>query len=180
MKKTSLLFIFCFLLFSCNQSDDNHGEDPEDSAENYQTFFDNSKLTLSPTELPQRLDLEVTTGNKLVFKFLNFEDPLPDAVDDEQTTIVYFEIDPEATKFKLEGEDFNEANAVIGLGASIRILKKISEGSITGIKISENEWRIDLDVSAIDEETDIKITATTSANFTQSAFQGIWMPIYTY
>jgi len=66
------------------------------------------------------------------------------------------------------------------LGASIRILKKISEGSITGIKISENEWRIDLNVSAIDEETDIKITAKTSANFIQSAFQGIWMPIYTY
>lgn len=75
MKKTSLLFIFCFLLFSCNQSDDNHGEDPEDSAENYQTFFDNSKLTLSPAEPPQRLDLEVTMGNKLVFKFLNFEIP---------------------------------------------------------------------------------------------------------
>jgi len=180
MKKTALLFILCHLLFSCSQSDDDNAEDPEDSIENYQVFFEDSNLVLSPAERNQGLDLEVTTGNNLVFKFLNFEDPLPDAVDDEQTTIVYFEIDPETTEFKIEEEDFDGAKAVIGVGASTRFIEKITEGSITGTKISENEWKIDLDVSSINEEIDIEITATTSANFTKSTFEGIWMPIYTY
>lgn len=180
MKRIALLFIFCQLLFSCSQSDDNNGTNPEDSAENYQVFFEDSKLMLSPSESHQGLDLEVTFGNKLVFKFLNFEDPLPDFVDDEQTTIVYFEMDPDVTEFKIEAKDFDEANAVIGVGASIRIIEKITEGAIIGTKISENEWKIDLDVSSKNEEIDIEINASTSANFTKSTFEGIWMPIYTY
>jgi len=178
MKK--ILFLLALIIVTACSNDD-EVKDPENTtAENYHSFFENSQLILNSGENPEQINLELATGNKLVFKFLKYEDPYPEYVDDEQTTIVYFEVDPDASEFRLEKDDFNDANAAIGLGGQIRIIERITEGSITGTKISDNEWEIALDVSTMNEEINYEITAEASTSFNKSTFEGIWMPIYTY
>lgn len=100
MKKILLLFAIS-ILAACSNNDEAKDPEPSD-AENYHSFFENSKLILSPAEMSQGLDLEVATGDKLVFKFLKYEDPEEIIADDEQTTIVYFEVGAGATEFKLQ------------------------------------------------------------------------------
>ncbi|MGB3774475.1 MAG: hypothetical protein WA951_04395, partial [Leeuwenhoekiella sp.] len=110
MKKI-FTFIVLALLISC--SNDDNGNQPIAETIYHQVFFENSKLVISPDRFPEQLKLDVVTGDKLVFKFLRYEDPSSQLIDDENIAIVYFEIDSNATEFKLDKNNFNNANALI-------------------------------------------------------------------
>ena len=46
-------------------------------------------------------------------------------------------------------DNFDEANAVIGSSASVSYIKYITDGEITGTKISDEEWQVTINVSMV-------------------------------
>lgn len=157
-----------------------------ESLENYHAFFENSKLKIETEEEShvntESLKIDVVTGDKIVFKLLTYDDPEETVADDELTKIVYFEIDPEITEFTLSPDNFEAANAIIGLSASFSFIKYIKAGQIKGQKISENEWKLEVDVSTGDDETQFYIEVKEpEIIFSISTYEDVWMPIsYTH
>ncbi|MCB7481709.1 hypothetical protein [Christiangramia sediminis] len=154
-----------------------------ESLDNYHAFFENSKLQIEPDEnadsYNELLKIDVLGGEKLVFKLLQYQNPNEMVADDEVTKIVYFEIDPADTEFTLNPDNFDEAKAVIGSSASVSYIKYITEGEITGTKISDEEWQIAVNVSAGDEEEQFNTTVEESkTSFTKSIYEDVWMPIF--
>ncbi|QYA25064.1 hypothetical protein G3I01_05920 [Gramella sp. MT6] len=154
-----------------------------ESLENYHAFFENSKLQIEPEEEShvntESLEIDVVAGEKLVFKLLTYDDPEETVADDEITRIVYFEIDPGATEFTLNPDNFEDANAIIGLLSSASFIKPIETGEITGTKISDDEWKVEVK-AAVGEEGEtfgIKIEED-EKSFTRSTYEDVWMPIY--
>ena len=151
--------------------------------ENYHVFFENSKLQTEPEEEShvntESLQIDVVSGEKLVFKLLMYDDPEETIADDEVTKIVYFEINPEATEFTLTSDNFEEANAVIGISGGISYIKPIESGEITGTKISDDEWEVAIKAAVGEEGESFSITVEESQKvFSKSTYQGVWMPIY--
>lgn len=156
----------------------------EESLENYQAFFENSKLQIEPEEEghvnTESLDIDVIAGEKLVFKLLTYDDPEETVADDEITKIVYFEIEPEVTEFTLDPNNFQEANAVIGLSSSTSFIKPIENGEISGTKISDEEWQVEIKASVGEEGESFFIMVEESTKvFNRSTYEDVWMPIYT-
>ena len=84
----------------------------DESLENYHAFFENSRLQIDAIQDSNDLEMDVKTGNKLVFKLLQYEDPIPEAVDDEITRIIYFEVDANANKFLINSDNFLSITAL--------------------------------------------------------------------
>ncbi len=154
-----------------------------ESLENYHAFFENSQLQIKAEEEShvntESLDIDVVMGDKLVFKLLTYEDPEETVADDEITRIVYFEIDPEATEFTLNPDNFEEANAIIGLLSSTSFIKPIESGEITGSKISGNEWQVEVKAAVGEEGETFSIQVEEAKKaFNKSTYEDVWMPIY--
>ncbi|WP_298246773.1 hypothetical protein [uncultured Christiangramia sp.] len=150
----------------------------DESLENYHAFFENSRLQIDVISDSNDLKMDVKPGNKLVFKLLQYEDPIPEAVDDEITRIVYFEVDPNANNFLINSDNFSEYNVVTGISGSISNITYVEQGEIVGEKLNDNEWKIGLNTSAV-TETDININVDqTETIFTKSTYEDVWMPIY--
>ena len=150
----------------------------DESLENYHAFFENSRLQIDVISDSNDLKMDVKPGNKLVFKLLQYEDPIPEAVDDEITRIVYFEVDPNANNFLINSDNFSEYNVVTGISGSISNITYVEQGEIVGEKLNDNEWKISLNTSAV-TETDININVDqTETIFTKSTYEDVWMPIY--
>jgi len=150
----------------------------DESLENYHAFFENSRLQIDAIPDSNDFEMDVKPGNKLVFKLLQYEDPIPEAVDDEITRIVYFEVDPNANNFLINSDNFSEYNVVTGISGSISNITYVEQGEIVGEKLNDNEWKIGLNTSAV-TETDININVDqTETIFTKSTYEDVWMPIY--
>ena len=148
------------------------------SLENYHAFFENSRLQIDAIQDSNDLEMDVKSGNKLVFKLLQYEDPIPEAVDDEITRIIYFEVDANANKFLINSDNFSEYKVVTGISGSIANITVVEQGEIVGEKLNDNEWKISLNTSAV-TETGININVDqTETIFTKSTYEDVWMPIY--
>lgn len=151
-----------------------------ESVENYHAFFENSKLQIDSNANSENLEIDVKTGDKLVFKLLQYEDPIAEVADDELTKILYFEVDADATEFIINSDNFSEYNAVIGMSSSIAIIRYVNQGEITGEKMNDNEWKLSLNTAfdAEGDQTNISLEETETI-FTRSSYEDVWMPIYT-
>ena len=150
----------------------------DESLENYHAFFENSRLQIDAISDTNDLEMDVKPGNKLVFKLLQYEDPIPEAVDDEITRIVYFEVDPNANSFLITSDNFSEYKVVTGISGSISNISFVEQGKIVGEKLNDNEWKISLNTSAV-TENDINFNVDqTETIFTKSTYEDVWMPIY--
>ncbi|WP_298526691.1 hypothetical protein [uncultured Christiangramia sp.] len=150
----------------------------DESLENYHAFFENSRLQIDALPDSNDLEMDVKPGNNLVFKLLQYEDPIPEAIDDEITRIVYFEVDANANSFLINSDNFSEYKVVTGISGSISNITYVEQGEIVGEKLNDNEWKISLNTSAV-TETDININVDqTETIFTKSTYEDVWMPIY--
>jgi len=150
----------------------------DESLENHHAFFENSRLQIDAIPDTNDLEMDVKPGNKLVFKLLQYEDPIPEAVDDEITRIVYFEVDTNANRFLINSDNFSEYKVVTGISGSIANITVVEQGEIVGEKLNDNEWKISLNTSAV-TETGININVEqTETIFTKSTYEDVWMPIY--
>jgi hypothetical protein len=150
----------------------------DESLENYHAFFENSRLQIDAISDSNDLEMDVKPGNNLVFKLLQYEDPIPETIDDEITRIVYFEVDVNANSFLINSDNFSEFKVVTGISGSISNITVVEQGEIVGEKLNDNEWKISLNTSAV-TETDININVDqTETIFTKSTYEDVWMPIY--
>lgn len=154
-----------------------------ESLENYHAFFENSELEITPfanSYFNSNLkDIDVVQGDKLVFKLLTHDEGSEQVADDELTKIVYFEVDPEATEFTLNTDNFEEANALIGFSASDKIIRRVTKGEITGTKISDNEWEVEVDVASGEEDESPFIEMQEpKQSYNKSTYEDVWEPIY--
>lgn len=154
-----------------------------ESLENYHAFFENSQLKLEAEDEShvntESLKLDVIPGDKIVFKLLTYDDPEETVADDEVTKIVYFEIDPEVTEFTLNPDNFEAANAVIGVVTNSSYIKPIESGEIIGAKISDNEWQVEINVAAGEESESFYLQIQESKRgYNRSTYEDVWMPIY--
>ena len=117
-------------------------------------YYPNSEIEYSTNALGY-LDAEIIAGDKLVFYYLETAGDRIDTItgarlaDSGYKKGLLFAIDTDKTEFKLEIADFNMASTKFGLysGANpISGYHDVTEGTIEGVKISETEWTIDLDI----------------------------------
>jgi len=92
--------------------------------------------------------LEIENGENLVFSFVYQQEDDPQIGGDEYGEIIYFEIEPDETSFRYEGQQLSEVTAIMnGICNCPQNVVYITEGSISGEKIDEFNWEISFDLT---------------------------------
>jgi len=146
MKYPSIFYILMLLAFSCGKDDPTYFEEkiPEncESGKCDFNYSDNSQIQIE-VESFGRLG-QVVEGENLVFKYLYQYDDQPSIADDELTTELVFEIPGDKNNFTISEEDFVNNKVLYRM---ICFCGNVSHefpscGSITGIRLSPNSWRV--------------------------------------
>lgn len=132
-----LLIVILLFLVGCNN----------DSDEEFYTFKTNSQIVL--TEIDEDYSfVNIDTGDNLVFTYRFVKDDDPDAIDDEYSERIIFEIAKDLTSFSFTNEDIGESKMYFNqfcfcpsIG-SIRIVN----GTLQGERINSSKWLITLNV----------------------------------
>jgi hypothetical protein len=135
---------------SSEDSEEETNEDPEPYSESITAQF-HSNSTIEISEDPQiNTKAEIVDGDKLVFSYNLYTDPYENTVDDEYTEVIVFEISPEISSFRLEIEDFVNAQAFYYRSCNTCPVKygynNITDGFIEGTKTSDTEWQLEADI----------------------------------
>jgi len=117
-------------------------------------YYPNSEIEFSTNQLGYS-DAKIIAGDKLVFYYLETAGDRIDTItgarlaDSGYKKGLLFAIDADKTEFKLEIADFNTASTKLGLYSGANPFSgyhDVTDGTIEGVKISETEWKIDLDI----------------------------------
>lgn len=113
------------------------------------SFTDTSQIEKSFNEEFQRNYFEIKPGNNIVFKLIMQKAQCDGIYDDEHCEFLYFEIDKLVEKFELSPENFLQAGCFYRESAAWHTpaFMEISQGLITGEKISEKDWLIHISVT---------------------------------
>jgi len=152
MKKNYLLVIFTFILFSCHKDESN--QDLYDYS-----FFDKSELTINSQEGSYMKYGVIDTGENLVFEY-RFDKYFENAkamADAGYFETVRFEIDSDLDKFSYSDEELINIKAVLTkycyCGFTPSDLKNGNpKGTISGEKISNNKWNININITFYGDE----------------------------
>lgn len=149
MKKYLLLLFLSFIL-SCSTNND-------EGIYKYE-FFKNSELSISQIEGSYMKYGTISTGDNLVFKYTFIKDDEKQIADDEYAEFILFEVDSNLDSFLIEGTDLESSKAILTKSCFCYFPDGDDEknvapsGSISGEKIANNKWRINLDVSFYSDE----------------------------
>lgn len=172
MKYLSTLLLAFLLLNSCGDICEDFSEDKkldnrtnqESDIEDYEfKFYRNTSLNIIEEE--HYRSLRFAEGNNLVFECrYTFADD-PDIADDEYSETIFFEIRPELSEFSISGSELKDSNAVFGISCYCfdGSYYYINNGTIKGVKIGENEWKINIEVAESTPKRDF--TREISGNF---------------
>ncbi len=117
-------------------------------------FYPNSEIKYSTNVLGYS-DAKIIAGDRLVFYYLETAGDKFDTItgarlaDSGYKKGLLFAIDSDKTEFKLENADFNMASAKLGFYSGANPFSgyhNVTDGTIEGVKISDTEWKIDLDI----------------------------------
>jgi len=118
-------------------------------------YYPNSEIEYSTNVLGYS-DAKIISGDKLVFYYLETAGDKIDTItgarlaDSGYKKALLFAIDTDKTEFKLEIADFNMASAKLGFYSGANPFSgyhNVTRGTIEGVKISNTEWKIDLDIT---------------------------------
>lgn len=152
MNKYFLLILSCLILTSCSKDD--NVNDP-----NYLYEYSNdSELTITYYQNSYMKRGEVSQGDKVVFKYTYTAEDDKEIADDEYTEFIYFEIDSALDEFLLEGDALESANLILAKSCFCYFPydsdKDVAPvGSISGEKLSDNTWKVNVDVMFYGEDT---------------------------
>lgn len=155
-RKILILSSLLLLAVSCS-NDDNNGD-----IEEYQ-FYQNSRIVVNEFDFA-----EIENGNNLVFEYRFIADDEPNIADDEYSERIIFEIDSSADSFSLTNEELATANTYFDkycfcfIDGSIAI----ENGTLTGTRVNENRWEVNINVSFMDFDAQ---TRTVSGTFRLSS-----------
>lgn len=152
MKNTHLVIILFALVFAFSACDTEKlpscsGGDCEN------VLHPNSALQVTEDSIIQ--NIEVISGNKLVFDHWFEKDDKANISDDEFSDWIYFEIDPDVKEFSYSDSTLSEINALYEYSCFCigPFHYRIESGTISGTKKGE-KWDVDIDVE-IDRSFDI-------------------------
>lgn len=92
-------------------------------------------------------DVDITAGTQLVFEYEYIKNDKENIADDEYTERIYFEIDPELSSFNFRDADLEGINLVKQpICFCIPILWTPVSGTLTGEKLTETTWQVEMDV----------------------------------
>lgn len=108
-------------------------------------YYENASFNL----LNDDQQIEIVSGENLVFEYIIFKDPYPLMVDDETTEYLYFETDAELTELDIETTTFEDFKVTYGIFCFCGKTGYFpaDSGVITGEKIEPAQWQISLDVT---------------------------------
>ncbi|NAS31943.1 hypothetical protein GTQ40_13230 [Flavobacteriaceae bacterium R38] len=147
MRTSFLLFLTICIFFSCSSDDD--GIQSNLPGEIELTFTENSRVQILNNPNIAPLLVEVTDGDLLVFNYSRSDGFDNSIADDEIDELIVFEVDPNSNSFSYSGQDFIDNNAYysrscfcLPVGAV-----QIQTGTISGTRISNQEWSIVINVT---------------------------------
>jgi hypothetical protein len=151
MKKNYLLLIITLILISCK--DDNSSGDEY----NY-TYTEKSDLIISTLEDSYMKFGAIEEGENLVFEYRFYAEDEELIADDEYGETIRFEIDSELTEFTYSNTELSNIDLVFTKHCycyfPIDESKDVKpKGIINGEKISENNWKIKIDLTFYGDET---------------------------
>lgn len=147
------LLIFIGIHSSCNE------DDPNQDLYAY-TYSDESELTVTSSEDSYMKYGAIETGENLVFEYKFDAHDEEHIADDEYSETIRFEIDPQLEQFSYTDDQLLNIKAVFtqycfcyfALTESKNVNPK---GTISGEKISENEWKIKINATFYGDEEKI-------------------------
>lgn len=109
------------------------------------TIEENQQIEITGDSTGQYVN--IISGDKLVFAYEYVKNDKRNIADDEYTEYIYFEIDPSVESFDFQDSELVDAALVMhpvcfcvpGLGIPV-------SGSLSGSKINNNRWQVDMDV----------------------------------
>jgi len=147
MKNIVFILLFCFILFGCNNNNN-------DSRKEY-SFTENSQITLDDNKPNPFTKIE--SGENLVFNYYFQKEDNENIADDEYSESIIFEIDPELEHFSYTDNELLSINAYFNkscfclINGSIPIIK----GTIKGDKVDDLTWEVQINVSFTDYNENI-------------------------
>ncbi len=91
--------------------------------------------------------LELINGTKLVFHYQYVANDKDFIADDEYTENLYFEIDPDSSRFHYTDQDLAEIQASLVPWCFCPLLvSEIRTGTISGERINAKTWQVEIDV----------------------------------
>lgn len=147
MKKYLLLLLSLFI-FSCSTNDEDIYK--------YE-FFDNSELSITQIDESYMKYGKVSTGHDFVFKYSFIRDNDEQTADDEYAEFIHFEVDSNLNSFLFEDTELETAKTILTKSCFCYFPddeeKNVDPtGSISGEKISNDNWRITFDVTFYGDE----------------------------
>lgn len=145
MKNSCLLacFVISLSIFGCRQT----GVSPTNcrSGKCTYTIEENQQIEITGDSIQQFVN--IISGDKLVFAYEYVKNDKENIADDEYTEYIYFEIDPAAESFNFQDSELSDAALIMrpvcfcvpGLGIPV-------SGTLSGSKINDNRWQVDMDV----------------------------------
>lgn len=159
--KTTYLFIMALLLFTSCSEDDVVDVSENDDIEGNEEF----KFYESRSIRSMGVDFAtIEDGGNLVFEYFLIADENPSIADDEYSERIIFEILPDTEEFSFSDDDLINSSAFFDKYCFCLIEGSIpiTEGVISGTKLSNTEWQISIDISFEDFGTQ---TRTLSERF---------------
>lgn len=150
MKKYNYLLLSLLVILSCTDSritDERYIYD----------YLENSKLIINKQDGNYMAYAEITEGDKLVFVYEYHSETDERIADDGYSDYINFEIDSGLSSFKIEGDDLVMANVTFRKSCFCYFEdtpeKNVAPtGVISGEKITDQRWRINLDVTFYGDE----------------------------
>lgn len=165
MKKVILLTTaIAFTIASCSNNDDDItkkeitivGNPNQTGTVNY-SYYLNSKLEIVDQENSYIKWANIKDGNNLVFEYHFIADDDEQIADDEYSETIRFEIDPTLDEFTYTDNSLENINTTLTKYCFCWFQLSDSKsakpkGTISGKKVSENEWEINLDIIFFGDE----------------------------
>lgn len=151
MKKNHVLLIINFLAFSCSDSE------TLEEAHTYH-FSEKSKLTVSSREDSYMKYGVIGKGENTVFKYRFDAEEEENIADDEYGETIQFEIETGLREFSYSNSELSEIALVFTKYCFCYFPLEPSKnvppmGSISGQKISNHRWKININVTFYGEES---------------------------
>ncbi len=145
MRKLCLLILL--VAFSCS---DNNGDRYSFS------FTEDSLLEIVQNEGSYMLWANVTNGDNLVFQYEFHAEDDENIADDEYSEFIKFELNPDLTEFEYDTTELSNIKLTLTQSCFCGFFDEEKDmppvGTISGTKLSQNRWLINIDVTFYGDE----------------------------
>jgi hypothetical protein len=121
------------------------------------TFSENKQLNIETYDESYMKFSNIVEGTNLVFEYEYSAEDKVDISDDEYSEFIRFEINPTLTEFTYKNAELSDIKTVFTKKCFCGFMYELNKdeapiGTISGLKISQTEWTISIDVTFYGDE----------------------------